>query len=108
MAALVGIAVAFLAGHPIQSPAAYWYALAFAVGGAALFSASRTRRPGVPQEAVIGVVYAVSAAAALLVVDRAPQGSEHIKRFLVGSILTVAPDEVAGLAALYALVGAVH
>ena len=77
--AALGISVAFLAGHPIQSDAAYWYALAFTVGGAALFAASRAHRAPMPQEAVIGIVYAVSAAAAVLVVDRAPQGGEHIK-----------------------------
>src|SRR5437762_13537111 len=90
--AALGITVAFLAGHPIQSDAAYWYALAFTLGGAALFATSRTRRAPVPQEAIIGIVYAVSAAAAVLVVDQAPQGSEHIKQLLVGSILTVTPE----------------
>jgi zinc/manganese transport system permease protein len=106
--AALGITVAFLAGHPIQSEAAYWYALAFTVGGAALFAVSRTHRAPIPQEAIIGIVYVVSAAAAVLVVDRAPQGSEHIKQLLVGSILTVTPGEVARLAGLYAVIGAVH
>ena len=64
--AALGITVAYLAGHPIQSPAAYWYALAFAVAGAALFAVSRTRRAAIPQEAIIGIVYAVSAAVARL------------------------------------------
>jgi zinc/manganese transport system permease protein len=107
MAAL-GISVAFLAGHAVQSPAAYWYALAFAVGGALLFAATRTRRAPIPQEAIIGIVYAVSAAAAVVVVDQAPQGSEHIKQLLVGGILTVSPREVATVAVLYAVVGAAH
>ena len=106
--AALGITVAYLAGHPIQSPAAYWYALAFAVGGAALFAVSRTRRAAISQEAIIGIVYVVSAAAAVLVVDRAPQGSEHIKQLLVGGILTVTPGEVGAVAALYAAVGAGH
>jgi zinc/manganese transport system permease protein len=106
--AALGISVAFLAGHPIQSDAAYWYALAFTVGGAALFAASRVHRAPIPQEAVIGIVYAVSAAAAVLVVDRAPQGGEHIKTLLVGGILTVTGREVAQLALLYAVVGALH
>lgn len=106
--AALGITVAYLAGHPIQSPAAYWYALAFAVAGAALFAVSRTRRAAIPQEAIIGIVYVVSAAAAVLVVDRAPQGSEHIKQLLVGGILTVTPGEVGAVAALYAVVGAGH
>src|SRR6267142_2823316 len=103
--AALGVTVAFLAGHPIQSEAAYGYALAFTLGGAALFAGSRARRSPVPQEAIIGIVYAVSAAAAVLVVDRAPQGSEHIKQILVGSILTVTPAEVGMLALLYAPIG---
>ena len=45
----------------------------------------------------------MSAAAAVLAVDRAPQGGEHIKQLLVGSILTVTPARSARLAALYAL-----
>ena len=106
--AALGITVAFLAGHPIQSQAAYWYALAFTVGGAALFAVSRVHRAPIPQEAIIGIVYAVSAAAAVLVVDRAPQGGEHIKQLLVGSILTVTPQETARLAGLYGLIGALH
>ena len=106
--AALGITIAFLAGHTIQSDAAYWYALAFTVGGAVLFSVSRIHRAPIPQEAIIGIVYAVSAAAAVLVVDRAPQGSEHIKQLLVGSILTVTPKEVGALAILYAMIGAFH
>ena len=106
--AALGITVAFLAGHPIQSDAAYWYALTFTLGGAALFATSRTRRAPVPQEAIIGIVYAVSAAAAVLVVDQAPQGSEHIKQLLVGNILTVTPAEVGTLALLYAPIAALH
>jgi zinc/manganese transport system permease protein len=106
--AALGMAVAHLAGHPVQSAAAYWYALAFTLGGAVVFSASRMHRAAIPQEAIIGIVYAVSAAVAVLVVDRAPQGNEHIKQLLVGSILTVTPLEVARLAALYATIGALH
>src|SRR6266568_737366 len=106
--AALGITAAFLAGHPIQSEAAYWYALAFTVGGAALFSLTRIRRAQIPQEAIIGIVYAVSAALAVLVVDRAPQGAEHIRQLLVGNILTVSAGEVGRLAILYAVIGALH
>ena len=106
--AALGITVALLAGHPIQSAAAYWYALAFTFAGSFLFAISRTHRSPIPQEAIIGIVYAVSAAAAVLVVDRAPQGSEYIKQLLVGSILTVTLKEVETLALLYGIVGAVH
>ena len=106
--AALGIAVALLAGHTIQSEAAYWYALAFTLAGSLLFAMSRTHRAPIPQEAIIGIVYAVSAAIAILVVDRAPQGSEHIKQLLVGSILTVTPREIGALALLYGIIGALH
>jgi zinc/manganese transport system permease protein len=106
--AALGITIAFLAGHSIESDAAYWYALAFTVGGAMLFAASRVHRAPISQEAIIGIVYAVSAATAVLVVDRAPQGGEHVKQLLVGSILTISLREVAALAGLYGLVGALH
>src|SRR3712207_2024274 len=60
------------------------------------------------QEAVIGIVYAVSASLGVLALDRAPQGAEHIKQLLIGSILTVTPEEVGHLALLYSAIGAVH
>src|SRR6266481_4787455 len=106
--AALGVTVAFLAGHPIQSDAAYWYALAFAVAGATLFSLTRVRHARIPQEAIIGIVYVVSAALTVLVVDRAPQGAEHIKQLLVGSLLTVTPGELARVAVLYAVIGVGH
>jgi zinc/manganese transport system permease protein len=62
----------------------------------------------IPQEAFIGIVYAVAAAAAILIVDRTPEGAEHIKFMLVGNLLAATPGEVAASAALYAVVGALH
>jgi zinc/manganese transport system permease protein len=106
--AALGITVALLAGHPIQSEAAYWYALAFTLAGSLLFAMSGNRRAPLPQEAIIGILYAVSAAIAILIIDRAPQGSEHIKQLLVGSLLTVTLREVGTLALLYAIIGALH
>jgi zinc/manganese transport system permease protein len=106
--AALGITVALLAGHPIQSEAAYWYALVFTLAGSLLFALSGTRRVPIPQEAIIGIVHAVSAAIAILIIDRAPQGSEHIKQLLVGSLLTVTLREVGTLALLYAIIGALH
>lgn len=42
--------------------------------GALLFSLARFRDSRVPQEAIIGIVDAVSSACAVLVLDRAPGG----------------------------------
>jgi zinc/manganese transport system permease protein len=62
----------------------------------------------IPQEALIGVIYVVAAAAAFLLVDRAPQGAEHIKQILTGSILTVGRGDLVIIAPLYATIGAIH
>src|SRR5262245_13669253 len=104
--AALGLAVAILAGHPVHSQAGYWYALVFAIGGAVLFAAARPYESSLPQEAIIGIVYAVSAALGVIVLDRAPLGAEHIKQILIGSILTVTPHDVALLVLLYGAIGA--
>jgi zinc/manganese transport system permease protein len=104
----LGITIAILAGHTVDSPAAYWYALAFSGSGAVLFALARRYEHAIQQEVVIGIVYAVCAALGVLALDRAPQGAEHIKQILIGSILTVTPGQVAQLAALYGLIGAAH
>jgi zinc/manganese transport system permease protein len=106
--AALGITVAILAGHGVQSEAAYWYALLFAIGGAVLFALARPYEKSMQQEAVIGIVYAVSASLGVLALDRAPQGAEHIKQLLIGSILTVTREEVGVLALLYGVIGIVH
>lgn len=106
--AALGITIAILAGHTVDSSAAYWYALAFSCGGAVLFALARRYEHAIQQEVVIGIVYAVCAALGVLALDRAPQGAEHIKQVLIGSILTVRPDQVRQLAVLYGVVGAVH
>jgi zinc/manganese transport system permease protein len=106
--AALGLTVALLAGHALESDAAYWYALSFALGGAVLFALARRYEGSIQQEAVIGIVYAVSASLGVLALDRAPQGAEHIKQLLIGSILTVTPQEVATIALLYAAIGVVH
>ena len=106
--AALGLTVAIFAGYGVQSEGAYWYALAFAFAGAVLFAVVRRYEHRIQQEAVIGIVYAVSASLGVIALDRAPQGAEHIKQLLIGSILTVTPREVGVLAGLYALVGIAH
>src|SRR3970282_1363135 len=106
--AALGVTFAFLAGYGLQSTAAYFTSLAFTFLGAAIFSLSRMKGGRIPQEAIIGIVYAVSAGAAVLAVDRAPHGAEHIKYILVGSILTVSAQETFTLLLLYGGIGLFH
>ncbi len=106
--AALGTTVAFLAGHGLDGPYAYAISLGFTFAGATVFALTRSLRARVPQEAFIGIAYAVAAAAAIVFVDKAPHGAEHIKYLLVGNILWVRPGQVAVTAAIYTAVGAFH
>jgi zinc/manganese transport system permease protein len=110
MAAL-GTAVATLpalGAHEPQSVLAYGLAFLFAVLGAAIFALTRSESRRIPHEAIIGIVYAVSAAAAVLVLNSSPHGAEDIKDILIGNLLAVGPRDVVRLSVLYAILGAVH
>jgi zinc/manganese transport system permease protein len=82
--------------------------LGFTFVGAAVFSTVRTHRSRIPQEAIIGICYAVASAASILAMSKAPSESEHLKDMLIGNILAVSWPEVFKTAALYAAVGAFH
>ena len=106
--AALGATVAFMLGHPAQSPATYGYSLAFTLLAAVLLALTRAWGTRVPQEALIGVIYVVAAAAAILLIDRAPQGAEHLKQILTGNILTSGLNDVAVIVPLYAAIGLLH
>lgn len=106
--AALGTTVALLFGHELGSPQAYYLSLGFTFIGAAIFALGRFRDNKVPQEAIIGIVYAVCSATAVLVLDRAPHGHEAIKAMLVGSILYVTWPGILKTFLIYALVGLIH
>lgn len=106
--AALGTTIAFLLGHDLHSKASYFYSLGFTTIGAAIFALSRFEKRKIPQEALIGIVYAVSAGLSILIVDRAPEGTEHIKYILVGNLLAVTPSEIIKMTALYSCVGLFH
>ena len=106
--AALGAVVAFLFGADLHTSEAYFTSLGFTWVGAALFALTRTRERRVSQEAIIGIVYAVSAAAVVLVLDQAPQGAEQIRHTLVGNLLAVTGTQVWKTALLYAAVGVAH
>src|SRR6266704_6468535 len=103
--AALGATAAFLLGHEMDAWESYASGLSATILGALVLALTRSRRRHVSQEAVIGVVYAVSAAAAVLLADRSPHGAEHLRGMLVGNLLAVRMPEVAKVATLYALIG---
>jgi zinc/manganese transport system permease protein len=107
--AALGTTVALLAGYDVHSGWSYAWSLSFTIIGAAIFAFTRVHRETrVPQEAIIGIVYAVSAAASILVMSKASQETEHLKEMLVGNLLAVSWTMVIKTAVLYLLVGLFH
>jgi zinc/manganese transport system permease protein len=94
-------------GDP-HAPLVYWISLGFTFIGAAVFSTIRVRHARIPQEAIIGIAYAVASAAAIVAMSKATSESEHLKDMLVGNILAVSWTDVGKTALLYGIVGAFH
>lgn len=106
MAAL-GVTAGLLLGIDPGSTGSQMMAFGFVTLGAAMFAATRTTGKGrVPQEAIIGIVYVVASAAALLMADKAPRGADAIKDVLVGTILWVTWPTILKLAIAYAILAA--
>ena len=106
--AALGATFGFLLGVGPHSSIGYLFSLGFAIVGAAIFALTRMRHERIPQEAIIGIVYAVALAAAILVADRAPEGSEHIKETLTGTLLWVRWPTILKTGVIYALIGLLH
>lgn len=106
--AAMGGTIAFLLGYPLDGLSAYLVALLFAFFASALFALVRAKDEIVPQEAIIGIVYAFAAAATVLLVDKAPHGAEHIKYLLVGNILWVSWGTIGQLMGVVLLVALFH
>lgn len=107
--AALGVCVALVLGqHAGGHEHTYLLSLLFTLAGAALFSWTRFRHPLVPQEAIIGIIYVVAAAAATLVLSHSAEGDEALKSLLVGNILLVSRGEVLRTFGLYVLIAAVH
>jgi zinc/manganese transport system permease protein len=107
LGATIAILLPFTGGDP-HGPWVYWVSLLFTFIGAGVFSTIRSRRARIPQEAIIGISYAVASGATILAMSHATSESEHLKDMLVGNILAVSWPEVWKTAGLYALVGAFH
>src|SRR5919198_5094523 len=109
--AALGAAIAILlpiTGGDPHDPSVYWISLGFTFIGAAVFSTIRGHRARIPQEAIIGICYAVASAGAILAMSKATSESEHLKDMLVGNILAVSWPEVRKTALLYGAIGIFH
>jgi zinc/manganese transport system permease protein len=106
--AALGTTIAVLYGLDAHGTGAYWISLAFTFLGAGIFSTVRSQKARIPQEAIIGICYAVASAAAILAMSKSVEQTEHLKEMLVGNILTVSWAEVRHTAFIYGIIGVFH
>ena len=106
--AALGSTVAFLYGFDTNDSVTYYVSLLFAIGGAWFFSVARMPDNRVPEEAIIGLTFAVASAGAILLSAENPHGAEHLRDMMAGSILVVSGAEVAKAALMYGAIGVFH
>jgi zinc/manganese transport system permease protein len=103
----IALLMPFSGGDP-HHPDVYWVSLGFTFIGAAVFATIRVKRARIPQEAIIGISYAVASAASILAMSKSTSQAEHLKDMLVGNILAVSWTDVGHTALLYGAVGLFH
>jgi len=106
--ASLGAAIAVLQGADAHDPIIYWMSLGFTLIGAFIFAMIKGQEAHIPQEAIIGISYAVASAAVILTMSKASGEAEHLKDMLVGNILSVQWPEVWLTGAIYLAIGVFH
>jgi len=106
--ASLGAAIGVWHGLDPHEPAIYWLSLAFTIIGAFVFAMVKGHKAKIPQEAIIGIAYAVASAAVILAMSKATGEAEHLKDMLVGNILSVQWPEVWMTAGIYLIIGIFH
>ncbi len=107
MAAL-GTCFGLLVGYDVHDWQDFAISMGFTFAGAAILTFTRTRDRRVPQEALIGIIYVVAAAATILALSHTAGGNEELQRSLVGELLVVPPAEIVKTLVLFVVVGAAH
>src|SRR5262247_1018746 len=106
--AALGATVAIVIGMDPHGTGAYWISLVSTFLGAGIFAFARACHGRIPQEAFIGITYAVASAIAILLMSKATLETEHLKDMLVGNILAVSWAEVSKTALLYGAISVFH
>ncbi len=108
--AALGACVSILLKHDAHDWQTYAWSAGFTLIGAVIFTFTRSKKHHqVPQEALIGIVYVVAAAAGILLLSNSPNGNEELRHTLVGDLLHLQkPGDVLKPFALYVAIGAAH
>lgn len=103
---VIGVLLGFEVGKDITQ--LYLYSLSFTIFGAFIFSVTKMKGERVPHEAIIGIVYAVTFAATMLVLSQSALGPQELDHIIKGELLWVQSDTVIKTAIIYSIVGIFH
>jgi zinc/manganese transport system permease protein len=106
--AALGAAVGHLLSAHADSFATYLYSFAFTLAGAAILAWARPARRRLPLEAVIGIVYGVSAALVILVLSKSALDRDEVESMLTGRLLFAEWGEIGLMALLIGGVALLH
>ena len=106
--AAFGIVAGIAFGIKYGSPLSYLAAFAATLIGCVLLAMVRPPRRLLPQEAVIGIMYAAALTACLLLADKLPSGGTDLKNTLQGSMSWVSWPLVTVTSAVYIILIAFH
>ena len=108
--AALGTVIGVLLGYEVGKDITplYLYSLAFTIFGAFIFSITKMKAEKVPHEAIIGIVYAVTFAATMLVLSKSALGPQELDHIIKGELLWVQGPTVIKTAIIYSLVGLFH
>jgi zinc/manganese transport system permease protein len=107
LAALGGAVGHLLSAHS-DSFATYLWSFGFTLAGAAIFALARPARARLPQEAVIGIVYGVSAALVILVLSKSALDRDEVESMLTGRLLFADWGEIGLMLLLFSAVALLH
>ncbi|MDX1430126.1 MAG: metal ABC transporter permease, partial [Rhodothermales bacterium] len=82
--------------------------IVFTLVGAFVLSLVKVTDPRLKQEAIIGIVYALTSAVTVLLISKSAHGESDISEVLFGSFFTVSDSGLAWLAAAFAVIALLH
>jgi zinc/manganese transport system permease protein len=106
--AALGASLSLLFGFELDDPWTYIISLGFTLIASYMLSEAKRLTHRVPQEAFIGILYATTAAAVLLLGDRLPHGSEYVHDLMCGHLLWVSWHEVTVYLVIYLILGVAY
>lgn len=80
----------------------------FTLLGAILLSLIKTTDRRLKQEAIIGIIYAVSSAVTVLLISKAAHGDADIQEVLFGSVFTVTGPQIGWMAGVFGVLAVIH